>query len=325
VRRREFITLLGGAAAAWPLAARAQQPKMREIGWLSPASAADSADRLAAFLDGLKEAGFVEGRTVAIEYRWADDHTERLPALAAELVSRNVAVLGTGSGTSAALAAKAATSTIPIVFVIAADPVRAGLVTSLNRPTGNITGIVGFTDLLITKRLELLTELMPGVRVVGALLNAANPNSEVRSQDLQAAGGLLGRDMRLLWARSPDELEKVIADAIQQKIEAIVVQNDTLFIGRRIVDLTARYRLPVIFETREEVLAGALASYGPSNTLRYRLAGDYVGRILKGAKPADLPVMQPTKFELVINLKTAKALGLDVPPMLLARADEVIE
>jgi putative ABC transport system substrate-binding protein len=325
MRRRDFITLLGGAAA-WPLPARAQQPAKILVGWLSTASAAGSAYQLAAFRDGLREAGFVEGQNVVIEYRWADDHAERLPAMAADLVGRQVGALVVGGGTAAALAAKAATKTTPIVFVVAADPVRAGIVASLNRPGSNMTGIVGFADLLITKRLESLTELLPNARVFGALLNASNPNSESRAGDLQTAAKALGRDIRLVWASSPDGLDKAIAGAAEQKLEALVVQNDSLFTDRHdVIDLAADYRIPAIYESREDAMAGGLVSYGPDVVFEYRTLGSYTGRILKGEKPADLPIMQPTRFELVINLKTAKALGLTVPPNVLAIADEVIE
>jgi putative tryptophan/tyrosine transport system substrate-binding protein len=326
VKRREFITLLSGAAV-WPLAARGQQAAMPVIGWLSVTRAEGYADRVAAFNDGLNETGFGEGQNVVVEYRWADDHDERLSALAADLVRQRVAVLVAGGGTSTALAAKAASATIPIVFVIAADPVRAGIVGSLNRPGGNITGVVGFTDSLIVKRLELLTELVPGASIIGALLNRRNPNAENRSKDLQAAARVLGREIRFVWASSPDELDNRIAAAIEQRVGALVVQNDAMFTSHRdrIVELAARHRLPTIYETREEAMAGGLVTYGASTRFRYRQLGIYTGRILKGEKPGDLPIMQPTKFELIINLKTAKALGLPVPDKLLALADEVIE
>ncbi len=327
MKRREFISLLGGAAAAWPLAARAQQPAMPVIGWMGSTSAEGFADRVAAFREGLKEVGFIEHQNVTIEYRWADDHNERLPELAADLVGRHVAVIVTGGGTPTALAAKAATATTPIVFVIAADPVRTGLVASLNRPGGNITGIAGFTDVLVTKRLELLTELLPNASVFGMLLNPSNPNSEIRSSDMRAAARVVGRQIRFVGASSQSELEKAFTTALEQGVGALVVQNETLFNSRRdqVVGLAARYRLPTIYETREDVTAGGLMSYGPRTSDRYRLLGIYTGKILKGERPADLPVMRPTKIDLIINLKTAKALGLDVPPMLIARADEVIE
>jgi putative ABC transport system substrate-binding protein len=327
LHRREFITLLGGTAAAWPLAARAQQPAIPVIGWLGSTAAEGYRDRVAEFRTGLREQGFVERQNVAVEYRWADDHSERLPQLAAELVARRVTVVVVGGGSAAALAAKAATATIPIVFALAADPVRAGIVTSLSRPEGNITGIVGFTDALIAKRLELAAELLPNITVIGALLNPNNPNAESRSSDLRAAAGVLRRQIRFFHASSPDELERAFKTAAEQRIGALIVQNDVLFISRRgqVAGLAIRHRLPTIQETREYADAGGLMSYGPSVVDRYRLLGNYTGRVIKGERPADLPVQQPTKFELVINLKTAKALGLTVPPTLLARADEVIE
>jgi putative ABC transport system substrate-binding protein len=326
MRRREFIMLVSGAAA-WSRVARAQQPAMPVVGWLSVTRAEGYTDRVAAFRDGLREAGFVERQNVIIEYRWADDYGERLPALAADLVQRPVTVLVTGGGTATALAAKAASDTVPIVFVIAADPVRAGIVASLNRPGGNITGISGFTDLLIAKRLELLTELVPTASIIGALLDRRNPNAENRSKDLQAAARVLKREMRPLWASAPDELDKLVAAAIEQGVGALVVQNDPMFNSHRdrIVELVARHRLPAIYETREDAMAGGLVTYGPSAPFRYRQAGIYAGRVLKGEKPGELPIMQPVKFELILNLKTAKAISLDVPPTVLARADEVIE
>src|SRR5262245_3388352 len=327
MRRREFITLLGGAAAGWPLAARGQQSAMPVIGWMGIPSARRYADRVAVFREGLEEAGFVESQNVAIEYRWADDHNEKLPELAAELVARDVTVIVVGGGTPAALAAKAATTTTPIVFTIAADPVRAGLVRSLSRPGGNITGIAGLTDELITKRLELLTELVPKMSVLGALINPSNPNAESRAKDLRAAAPVLGRQIQVVGASTGSELDNAFTTALAQGVEALVVQNDALFSSRpaQVAGLAMRHRLPAIYENREDVAAGGLMSYGPSWRERYRLLGSYTARILKGEKPADLPVIQPTKFELVINLKTAKALGLEVPPTLLARADEVIE
>jgi putative ABC transport system substrate-binding protein len=330
MERREFIALVGGGGlllAAKVRRARAQQPAMPVIGWLSVTRAEGYADRVAAFRDGLRDAGFVELQNVIIEYRWADDHGERLPALATDLVQRRITVLVTGGGTATALAAKAASDTIPIVFVIAADPVRAGIVASLNRPGGNITGIVGFTDLLIAKRMELLTQLVPTASIIGAFLDRRNPNAENRSKDLQAAARVLKREMRPLWASGPEELGKLVAGAVEQGVGALVVQNDPMFNSHRdrIVGLVARHRLPAIYEAREDAMAGGLVTYGPSTPSRYHQAGIYVGRILKGEKPGDLPVMQPTKFELIINLKTAKSLGIEIPPTVLALADEVIE
>jgi len=321
MRRRDFIKAVAGSGVAWPLIARAQQSPMPVVGWLGVTSARRYADRVVAFREGLKEIGFVEKQNVAIEYRWADDRNERLPEFAAELVSRRVGVIVTGGGTHTVLAAKAATTTIPIVFTIAADPVRAGLVQSLNRPGGNITGIAGLTDLLIVKRLELVTELMPNVSVIGALVNPGNPNSKNRANDLQAATTKLGRQIRIVGASSGAELENAFTMAVAQGVEVLIVQNDALFSSRsdQLIALSVRHRLPAIYENHEDAAAGGLISYGPSWKERYRLLGTYTGRILKGEKPADLPVMQPTKFELVINAKTAKTLGLTVPPTLIAR------
>ena len=326
MKRRELLTFLAGVVAYPPLL-RAQQAEKPVIGWMSSPSARRYADRVTAFREGLKELGFVENHNVTIEYRWADDHNERLPELAAELVARRVAVIVTSGSTSTALAAKAATTTIPIVFTTAADPVRAGLVRSLNRPGGNITGIAGFTDLLIVKRLELIIELMPNASVIGALINPDNPNSENRANDLRAAASALRRQFRIVGASSGAELEKAFTTAVAQGVEVLIVQNDGLFSSRpdQLAGLATRHRLPGIYENHEDVVAGGLISYGPSWKERFRLLGTFAGRVLKGEKPADLPVMQPTKFELVINAKTAKALGIVVPPTLLARADEVIE
>jgi len=325
MRRREFMGLVG--AAVWPIAARAQHPALPVIGWIGIPSARQYADRVAAFLEGLKEMGFVENQNVTIEYRWADDQNERLPELAAELVARRVAVIVTGGGTPTALAAKAATMTIPIVFTIAADPIRAGLVRSLNRPEGNITGIAGLTDLIIVKRLELVTELMPSATVIGALINPGNPNSKNRAKDLRAATSALRRQIRIVGASSGAELDSAFAMAVAQGVQVLIVQNDALFSSRpeQLAGLAMRHRLPAIYENHEDAAAGGLISYGPSWKERYQLLGRYAGKILKGERPADLPVVQPAKFELVINAKTAKALGLTIPSTLLVRADEVIE
>jgi ABC-type uncharacterized transport system substrate-binding protein len=327
MNRREFITLLGGAAVAWPLAARAQQAAMPVVGWLSVASADGMLVRVADFREGLKQQGFVEHQNVLVEYRWANEQSELLPRLAVELISRRVSVIAVGGGTVTALAAKASTAAIPIVFAIAADPVRAGLVESLSRPGGNITGIVGFTDQLITKRLEVVGQLLPKASVIGALLNPSNPNSQRRASDLRAAAAVIGRQLFIVQASHSDELEKAFETAIERRIGALVIQNDIVFQSEqdRIVSLASRYHVPTIYETRGHVVAGGLLSYGASISERFRLLGQYTGKILQGHKPADLPVMQPTKFDLVINLRTAKALGLEVPPSLLALADEVIE
>ena len=325
MRRREVITLLS-AAAICPFLVHAQQG-MPTIGWLSSGSAAGFTNWLADFSQGLKEGGFTEGQNVVIEYRWAGDQDERLPQLAADLVGRQVAVIVTGSGTPAALAAKAATSTIPIVFSVTADPVRAGLVNSLNRPGGNVTGVAGFTDVLITKRLELMTELVPSAAAFGALLNRNNPNSQNRSRDLQIAAQQVSDSLRILSVGSHNELEKAIAAAAQERMGGLVIQNDQFFISNagQLAALASRSQLPTIYESRQNIEAGGLISYGTSSRERFHLLGSYTGRILKGERPSDLPVQQPTKFALVINLKTAKALGITIPPALLARADEVIQ
>ena len=326
MKRRAFIAL-AGAAAAWPLAARAQQPAMPVIGFLSSASRAPFEHLVTAFREGLSETGHSEDRNVAIEYRWADNRYDKLPAMAAEFVSRRVAVLVATGGNIAAMAAKAATSTIPIVFTVVADPVQGGLVASLNRPGGNVTGISGLTAELDPKRLELLCELVPTAGVIGALVNPNCPNVDIQLRDVQAAAHTLGRELVILSASSDDEIEKALATLAQQRIAALVVTADPFFTNRRahIVALLARHAVPAIYQWREFVVDGGLMSYGPRLADAYRQAGIYTGRILKGEKAGDLPVMRPTKFEQAINLKTAKALGLTVPPTLLARVDETIE
>jgi putative ABC transport system substrate-binding protein len=326
MRRREFLSVIGGAAA-WPLAARAQQPAMPVVGFLHSASPESNADLVAAFRQGLSESGYVEGRNVAIEYRWAENHYDRLPGLTADLIAKRVALILAAGGTVTPLAAKAATTTVPIVFVIGADPVSADLVASLNRPAANITGVSLITHLVITKRVELLRELLPAADIIGLLVNSNNPNAEIRARDVQGAARALGRRIHVLYASDEREIDAAFAKLVEQRIGALLVQSDPFFRTQRdqFVALAARHAVPTIYEQREYAAAGGLMSYGASQADGYRQAGAYAGRILKGEKPIDLPVMQPTKFEFVLNLKTAKALGLDVPATLLATADEVIE
>jgi ABC-type uncharacterized transport system substrate-binding protein len=324
MRRREFITLLGGAAA-WPLAGRAQQPAMPVIGFLRVTTAAGTAHLVNAFRTGLSEAGFTEGQNVVIEYRWADDQPDRLPTLAADLVRRHVAVI-VGHAT-AAEAAKAATTTIPIVFVAGLDPVKTGLVASLNRPGGNVTGVVFDTVGLAAKRLGLLNELVPKAAVVGVLLDPNLPDSETELKDVEEAGHAIRRGILIVKATNEQEINAAFATTAQADASALLVGSGPFFLGRRreLIALATRHKMPTSYVTRQYPDAGGLMSYGPNQTDAYSRAGIYVGQILKGAKPADLPVELSAKYELVINLKTAKALGLEIPAKVLALADEVIE
>jgi putative ABC transport system substrate-binding protein len=327
MKRREFITLVGGAAAAWPLAARAQQPTMPVIGFLSSTSPAVYAVRLRAFGQGLKEEGYIEGQNVAVEYRWAGDHDDRLPVLAAELVHGQVTVIAAG-GSPSSVAAKAATATIPIVFETASDPVALGLVASLNRPGGNLTGVTNLNVEVGPKRLELLRELMPKATIIAVLVNPSAPAlTEQFMRDLQAAAPALGMQLHVLHASTDRDLDTVFAAFGQLRADALVI-GPYLFFNSRMEQLGAlslRHAVPAIFSYRPFVAAGGLMSYGANETETYRLVGIYVGKILKGEKPGDLPVQRSTKVQLTINLKTAKALGLTVPLPLLGRADEVIE
>jgi ABC-type uncharacterized transport system substrate-binding protein len=326
MRRREFVTLLGGAAA-WPVAAAHAQQSEPVIGYLNGASAKEFPHLLAGFQKGLSEAGYVEGRNVKIEYRYADGKYDRLPALAAELVGRKVSVIVATAGTPTIRAAKAATSTIPIVFVIGGDPVRFGIVASLSRPGGNITGMTLFGIELATKRLGLLLELAPAATIIGVLANPNNPISEPQLTDLQAAAHTLGHQVLVLKASAESDFAAVFTAISQQHVDALVVAADPFFDDRRaqIVSMAAQQKVPACYVRHEFVREGGLISYGADVPDAFRQAGIYTGRILKGEKPANLPVMQPIKFELAINLTTAKALGLTVPPALLSRADEVIE
>jgi ABC-type uncharacterized transport system substrate-binding protein len=328
VKRREFISLLGGAAAAWPLAARAQQPAMPVVGILAVTSAEANALRMRAFREALSAAGYVDGQNVQIKYRWAEAHTGRLSELAAQLAQDQIAVLVAAGGTASALAAKAATTTIPIVFGIGADPVRTGLVASLNRPGGNATGATSINVELGPKRLELMRELLPSVSTMALLVNPTTPAlAEPSTRISQAAAQTLGLELHVLQARSEHDFDPTFAKLVELRARALIIAPDQLFTAhsKRLAELTLQHALPAIYEFRQFVAAGGLISYGSSETEYYRLVGNYVGRILKGDKPADLPVQQATKVELFINLKTANTLGITVPLPLSGRADELIE
>jgi len=327
MRRRNFIALFGGAAVAWPLAARAQQPAMPVIGYLNPGSLGQVSHLIPVFRQSLAEAGYVEGENVMIEYRWAESRSDRLPELAADLVRREVAVIVCGATTPTTLAAKAATATIPIVFGVGDDPVKLGLVASLARPGGNATGVNFFITELGAKQLGLLRELVPAANRVGLLVNPSNPANESIPKDVTEAASTVGAQIDVVHARDSSEIEAAFAALVRNKVEALLVGADGLFFNRRVqvVTLATRYGIPAVYSLREYAEAGGLMSYGTSLTEVYRLFGVYTGRILKGAKPADLPVVQSTKFEFVINLPTARAFGIEIPPTLLARADEVIE
>jgi putative ABC transport system substrate-binding protein len=328
MRRREFITLLGGAAAAWPLGAHAQQPPMPIIGLLDPTSPAATADRMRGFHRGLKDTGYVEGENVAIAYRWADGQNDRLSELAAELVRQRVAVIAAAGGSPSALAAKAATTTIPIVFTVSEDPVRLGLVASLARPGGNVTGINIFSGELVAKRLELLRDLVPGAARVAVLVNPANvANTATTLRDVEAAARVIGLQIQVFNASTSREIDAAFATLVRERLDALFVGNDAFLNSRRmqLALLAARHAVPATYASRDYVDAGGLMSYGTGFPDTYRQFGSYIGRILKGTKPADLPVVQASKFELVVNAQAARILGLTMPSSLLATADEVIE
>jgi len=327
VRRRQFITLLGGAAVTWPLAARAQQAAMPVIGFISGRSPGDSEALATAFRRGLTETGFIEGRNVAIEYRWAEYHNERLPAMVADLVRLKVAVIASISGTPTVIAAKAATTTIPIVFAIGSDPVTSGVVTSLNQPGGNVTGVTFFTVPLGSKRLELLRDFVPKATNVAVLVNPETAVSRTDGANVKAAAQSVGMQAHLMNASTEGQIEDAFKVTVERRIDALLVTADLFFISQRqqLVALAARHAIPVVYYAREFVVAGGLVSYGASETDAFRSAGVYVAKVLNGARPGDLPIMLPTKFELAINLKTAKALGLTVPLIMQMTADEVIE
>jgi putative ABC transport system substrate-binding protein len=324
MRRRDFITIFG-SAAAWPLAARAQQSAMPVVGFLNTRAPEQDAHLLAAFRQGLRENGYVEGRNVTIEYRWAEGHYDRLPALAADLARRQVTVIAANS--QATVAAKATTSTIPIVFITGADPVQVGFITSLNRPGGNLTGVTSLDTELGRKRLQLLHELLPKAGTIAVLVNPTFPGSDIQTRDLQSAASALGLQLHVLYASTERDINTIFTDLTRLQANGLVIGNDPFFNSwsEQLGALALRHRMPAIYEFRPFVEAGGLISYGGSITDLYRLLGVYTGRILKGEKPADLPVQQATKVEMIINLRTAKTLGLTIPLPLIGRADEVIE
>jgi putative tryptophan/tyrosine transport system substrate-binding protein len=324
MRRREFITLIGGAAA-WPLTARAEQPALPVVGFIRSTSRAASAHLVASFRRGLKEAGYTEGENVTVEYRWADNQIDGLPALVADLMRQKMAVIV--ANVTSAFAVKAATTAIPVVFVTGNDPVKDGLVINFNRPGGNLTGVVFFSDELGTKRLELFRQLVPKATTIGVLVSSNNPGNEQERHNVEAAARATGLQTIILDATSDPEIETAFATLVKRRVGAVFVGSGAFLFSNRdqLVALAARHRIPASYSLREFVTAGGLMSYGASITESYRQAGIYAGRILKGEKPAELPVVRSTKFEFVLNLKTAKALGLDIPPTLLALADEVIE
>jgi putative tryptophan/tyrosine transport system substrate-binding protein len=327
VKRREFITLLGSAAAAWPLAARAQQASVPVIGFLSSRSPAESASDLAAFRQGLGQTGYFEGKNVTIEYRWAEGQYDRLPALAAELVARKVAVIAAVGGEPSGLAAKAATATIPIVCSLGGDPVEAGLVGSLNRPGGNVTGVSIIGVEMGPKRVELARDLVPNARALAALINSKFPLGVSEARDMQTAARAVGLQLTVLDASTESEIDVALAILARHKVDVLLINTDPFLLGQRqqIVQLVARHNVPAIYFLRDFVDAGGLMSYGPKIANSYRQVGIYVGRVVKGEKAGELPVVQPTKFDLVINLRTARTLSLEIPTVLLIRADEVIE
>ena len=327
MKRREFIGLISGVAATWPLVVRAQRPAIPVIGYLSSASPQGHASYLAGFHEGLREGGFIEGQNVTIEYRWANGQYQRLPELAADLVRRHVALIAAGS-TPAALAAKAATKTIPIVFEMAGDPVRIGLVAGLDRPGGNVTGVANMNIQMTPKRLQLLHEAVPSAKVLALLVNPANSTvAETQSREAFSVAPTLGVDLHVLHASTERDLDAVFANLIQSRAGGLVIAAEPLFssLNKQFAELTVRHAVPAITGGRDFVAAGGLLSYGADTRQAYRLAGIYTGQVLKGEKPANLPIQQSTKVELVINLKTAKVLGLDIPNTLIGRADEVIE